>query len=207
MAIIKCPACGAETSSFSSKCDACGAEFKFCPQCGNAAPGHQAFCTNCGHRFQSGTASPTGNDATSDNNAAPNAPAAQGTLLPKIKGKKFAIGAFVLAIVAFFFVFFAQGWDEGIKEQQELLNEMSSASSEYYYYIENLEDLLIAFKAFCVISIVAAAVSDILVVFAYIGHAQNLKRGITQVKYILVFAIIATVLANLFGIIAIAMLA
>lgn len=109
----------------------------------------------------------------------------------------------MLAAVAFFFVLFAIGWQSGIEQQKELMRQMSN--SQIQYYITNLDELYAAFKAFCVISILAAVVSDVMSVLAYVGHANNVKNGV-RAKIVLVFAIVATVLANLFGVIAIALL-
>ena len=113
---------------------------------------------------------------------------------PTFKGKPFAIVAFVLGIVAFVFLMSALvEWFEIASAQAYVEN----ASSSYMeYYIINEEELLMTMQACFILSIIAAVASDVFVVFAYLGHSANVKNG-TPAKFILVFAIIATAVANI----------
>lgn len=110
------------------------------------------------------------------------------------KGKPFAIIAFVFAMVAM--VAFSTATLLVFEvEAAQAFADMNSNSSVHYYVV-NAEEVLAMAGFFSIVSIIFALVSDILVIFAYIGHAQNVKNGV-RAKYILVFAIIATVVANL----------
>ncbi len=123
-------------------------------------------------------------------------PAAPSQVRAPIKGKPFAIVAFVFGIIAFIFFMSAVSTDVELELAQELADRMTEASTDYYYYVENVDVLKMTIIVCCVFSIIAALVSDILVIFAYLGHAKNVKNG-NPAKFVLVFAIIATVLANI----------
>ena len=108
------------------------------------------------------------------------------------KGKGFAIAAFVLAVVSF--IFFLSGVYEliALGAAETLADSLTDSST--IYYVENADVLKVAAKVLFVMSIIPAAVSIILAIFAYDRHFQNVKNGV-QAKYVLVFAIIATVLS------------
>lgn len=110
------------------------------------------------------------------------------------KGKGFAIAAFALAIAAF--IFFLAGVYELIElgTAELLADEWTNSSTIYYVDPEYAEVLKIASKVLFVMSIIPALVSIVLVIFAYDRHFQNVRNGV-RAKYVLVFSIIATVLA------------
>ena len=111
-----------------------------------------------------------------------------------VKGKTFAILAFVFAMVAFVFFLTAAALKVELASLEALAESMTNSTT--YYYVENADQVKAMIRVVAIISILFAPVSDILVVFAYIGHSQNVKNG-NPVKFIKIFAILATVFANL----------
>lgn len=108
------------------------------------------------------------------------------------KGKGFAIAAFALAVAAF--IFFLSGVYVLIElgAAELLADELSNSTT--LYYVEDAEVLKLSAKVLFVMSIIPALVSIVLVIFAYDRHYQNVRNGV-RAKFVLVFAIIATVLA------------
>ena len=112
------------------------------------------------------------------------------------KGKGFAITAFVLAIVAF--IFFLSGVYVLIQlgAAEILADEWSNSDIYYYVDPDAAEVLKISAKLLFIMSMIVAVVSIVLVIFAYDRHFQNVRNGV-RAKYVLVFAILATVFANI----------
>ena len=108
----------------------------------------------------------------------------------KINGKLFAIISFVLAMVAFLLFSnasslhtYAELWED-IYSNFDVINAL------------DIEAAYLAIKILAILEIVVSIPSDVLVIFAYIGHSKNVKSG-NPVKYVLAFSILATVFANL----------
>ena len=112
----------------------------------------------------------------------------------RVKGKPFAIVAFVLAVAAMVCLFSALSTEIELAAE-ELYAELNSTST-IEYYVENADILIAVSKVFTVFASILAISSDVLVVFAYIGHFKNVRSG-NRARYILVFSVLATVLANL----------
>lgn len=112
----------------------------------------------------------------------------------EISGKKPAIIAFIFAMVAFVFLGSAFLLATELAALEAYAESMTNAST--YYYVANADIIEMSVAVSAVIAIMAAITSDILVIFAYVGHAKNVRNNV-KAKFVLVFAIIATVVANL----------
>lgn len=101
---------------------------------------------------------------------------------PPVQGRKYAIVAFVFAIMAF----------QMLMSIFSLRNQLWELFSQIYPD----EILRMSLSVLAVFSILYALVSDGFVIPAYIGHSRNVRNDVRS-KLVIVFAIIATVLANL----------
>ena len=112
----------------------------------------------------------------------------------QVKGKPFAIVAFVFGLLALLFLASAFFTKIELDTALRLAHDMSNSTTQYTILNEDI--LRLTIKVLLVMSIIAAAVSDALVAGAYVGHSKNVKNG-NPVKFVLVFAVVATVAANL----------
>lgn len=112
----------------------------------------------------------------------------------QIKGKAFAIAAFILAVVAGIFALSALSLKLELLADLAYAESLSNSSVEYY--VVNAGVIQLAVDICAVMSMIPAIVSGVLVIFAYRGNAQNVKNGVNA-KFVLVFAILATVFASL----------
>lgn len=164
MSVIKCPHCDNFISTFSNRCPHCGNKYTICSKCGGVSVSQRSKCSKCGYRLNNANADTSNVDKK------------------YLVGTKFAIAAFVLAVLALDIII-------GETIYCSIMEKLIALSPELYVDI----DISASAGIMYTIAIICASLSAVLAILGFIGHSKNVNDSIPE-NHVLIFSVIASVL-------------